>query len=122
MNTHHNLNVWKLSIRLVTDIYVATKGFPVDEKYGLTSQIRRSSVSVPSNIAEGAARRNTNEFAHFLRISLGSLAELETQLIISEQLGFIQPANNAKLLSDRTVIAKQLQSLYNKIASKSEKN
>ena len=120
MNTHHNLNVWKLSIRLVTDIYVATKGFPVDEKYGLTSQLRRCAVSVPSNIAEGAARRNTNEFAHFLRISLGSLAELETQLIISEQLGFILPSDNAKLLSDRTVIAKQLQSLYNKIASKSQ--
>jgi four helix bundle protein len=120
MNTHHNLNVWKLSIRLVTDIYVATKIFPVDEKYGLTSQIRRCAVSVPSNIAEGAARKNSTEYAHFLRISLGSLSELETQLIISNHLGYIDQVVLSRLLDDRTIVAKQLQSLYNKIASKSQ--
>jgi four helix bundle protein len=118
MNTHHNLDAWKRSIQLVTDIYVITKAFPNEERFGLISQIRRCAISVPSNIAEGAARKNATEYAHFLRISLGSLAELETQLIISNNLGHIDHKIFLKLLDDRTIIAKQLQSLHRKILSK----
>lgn len=80
--THKNLEAWKESINLVVDIYKITQQFPKDELYGLTNQIRRSAVSIPSNIAEGCARQTPKETAQFLHISLGSVAELETQLII----------------------------------------
>jgi four helix bundle protein len=86
---HKDLEVWKLSINFVTSIYKKTNSFPKEEIYGLTSQIRRAAVSIPSNIAEGAARRNKTEFRQFLYIALGSAAELETQLIISGNLNFL---------------------------------
>ena len=89
VNTHHDLEVWKRSIRYVTTIYKLTESFPSVEKFGLTSQIRRSAVSIPSNIAEGAARHSDKEFLRFLYISLGSIAELETQIIISNNLKLI---------------------------------
>ena len=82
LKTHKDLDVYQNSMELVTDIYHMTKFFPREEQYGLTSQIRRSAVSVPSNIAEGAARKSKPEFIQFLYIALGSLSELETQLII----------------------------------------
>lgn len=90
MKSHLDLNVWKESIKLVKEIYIITKCFPKEELYGLTNQIRRAVVSVPSNIAEGAARKSNKEFSQFLSISLGSLAEVETQLIISKELDYIQ--------------------------------
>ena len=89
MKTHKDLDVWRKSVSLVTSIYEVTKTFPKDEVYGLTNQIRRSSVSIPSNIAEGSARQGDKEFAHFLYISLGSLSELETQLIIANNLNYL---------------------------------
>ena len=85
---HKKMDVWKLSIELVIDVYQLTKDFPAGEKFGLTNQMRRAAISVPSNIAEGSARKSQKECAHFLRIALGSLTELETQLIISKRLGF----------------------------------
>ena len=88
MATHKELNIWKDSIDLVTKIYEQTKQFPDDEKFGLITQMRRSAISVSSNIAEGAARKNDKEFIQFLYISLGSLSELETQLIISNNLSY----------------------------------
>ncbi|MBI9073441.1 MAG: four helix bundle protein [Melioribacteraceae bacterium] len=89
LKNHKDLTVWQTSIDFVTDIYKTTKSFPKEELNGLTNQIRRASVSIPSNIAEGAARRSKNEFRQFLYISLGSLAEVETQLIISLNLKYI---------------------------------
>ena len=89
VNTHHDLDVWKRSIRYVTTIYQLTESFPSVEKFGLTSQIRRSAVSIPSNIAEGAARQSSKEFIRFLYISMGSLSELETQIIICENLNYL---------------------------------
>jgi len=89
MKTHKDLDVWKDSISLVIEIYQALKSYPSDERYGLVDQMKRSAVSIPSNIAEGAARHSDKEFIRFLHISLGSLAELETQLIISKELAFI---------------------------------
>ncbi len=89
MKTHKDLDVWRKSVSLVTSIYEVTKTFPNDEIYGLTNQTRRSSVSIPSNIAEGSARQGDKEFAHFLYISLGSLSELETQLIIANNLNYL---------------------------------
>ena len=88
--THKDLDIWKNGMALVELIYILTKNFPQGEKFGLTSQLRRAAVSIPSNIAEGAARQSTKEYIHFLYISLGSLSELETQLLIAQRLGYIQ--------------------------------
>lgn len=89
MKTHKNLDVWKNSRTFVTEVYKLTNSFPKEEMYGLTNQIRRSAVSVPSNIAEGSARQGNKEFIQFLYISLGSLAELETQLLIASDLNYV---------------------------------
>ena len=89
MKTHKDLNVWKESISLVTFIYEKTKLFPKDELYALTSQIRRSAISIPSNISEGAARESNKEFLRFLFIAQGSISELDTQLLIANNLNFL---------------------------------
>ena len=98
MRPHHELRVWQDAMELVTRIYSVTNTFPADERYGLTSQIRRASVSVPSNIAEGAARGGRKEFIHFLIISRGSLSELDTQLRIAMNLGYVTDIDS--LLAD----------------------
>lgn len=89
MSNHKELEAWKLSINFVTEIYKITQNFPKEELYGLISQIRRSAISIPSNIAEGCARQSDKELIQFLYIALGSLAEVETQLIISQNLAYI---------------------------------
>ena len=86
---HYNLEAWKLAMTLVKNIYQVTRSFPQEEIYGLTAQMRRAAVSVPSNLAEGAARTGRKEFAQFLSIAKGSLSELETQLLISAELGYL---------------------------------
>lgn len=88
---HKKLDAWKLSIDLVTNIYKVTASFPKDEQYSLTSQIRRAAVSIPSNIAEGAARQTKKEFVNYLCIAQGSLSELDTQLEIPKQLSYLNP-------------------------------
>lgn len=86
---HKNLDVWKQSVELVTLIYKLTQSFPEIEKYGIVNQMRRAAVSIPSNIAEGAARHSNAQFLQFLYYSVGSLSEIETQLIISNKLGYL---------------------------------
>ena len=86
---HKEMDVWKRSMDLAEAIYTITRAFPKEEVYGLTSQIRRAAVSIPSNIAEGAARKSNKEFLQFLSISLGSLSEVETQSQLAIRLGFI---------------------------------
>ena len=88
--THKDLDIWKLGIELVQEVYKTTAEFPKEEIYGLTNQMRRAAVSIPSNISEGAARSSKKEFIQFLYVALGSLAELETQAIISEKLGYLR--------------------------------
>ena len=99
---HKDLEAWKKSIDLVTKVYSLVNNFPEDVKFGLISQIKRAAVSVPSNIAEGAARFSNKEMLRFLDISLGSLAELETQFIIAERLNFFQ---NIDLYEDINEVA-----------------
>ena len=111
MMTHKDLDVWKKSIALVASIYKITSLFPKEEIYGLTSQIRRSAISIPSNIAEGAARNHSNEFRQFLYISLASAAELETQLIISNMLNFVDNQKSEELIHELNSISKMLQGL-----------
>jgi four helix bundle protein len=100
--------VWKRSITFVTQIYSATSTFPKHELYSLVSQLRRAAVSVPSNISEGAARKNTTEYRQFLYIALGSLSELETQLIICRNLDYLSSSDFEFLLAERDTIAKMI--------------
>ncbi|MBU1012583.1 MAG: four helix bundle protein [Bacteroidetes bacterium] len=90
MKTHKDLEVYQKSMNFVFHIYKLTDKFPKEELFGLTSQLRRAAVSIPSNISEGAARRNTKEFIQFLYHSLGSASEIETQIEISKRLNYIE--------------------------------
>jgi len=90
MNYFKELIVWQKAIELVTNTYLKSQTFPKEEIYGLTSQIRRCAVSIPSNIAEGCGRKSTKDFNNFLGIALGSSFEFETQLIICKNIGFIK--------------------------------
>jgi len=114
VKTHEDLEIWQLGIELVTQIYKMTSNFPKEELYGLTSQMRRCSVSIPSNIAEGAARNSDKEFLQFLYISLGSLSELETQLIISKNLGFLNNPNFELIVKLRRKLLNFIKYLKNK--------
>ncbi|MDR0612502.1 MAG: four helix bundle protein [Dysgonamonadaceae bacterium] len=111
MATHKDLTVWKKSMNLVLLIYKITKSFPKEELYGLVSQMRRSAVSVPSNIAEGHARGSDKELVRFLFISLGSAFELETQLIIAYHLNYIQEIDYKKAIELNDEVRKMLVSL-----------
>jgi len=93
---HDELEVWNKSMELVTDIYILTKNFPKEELYGLTNQMRRCAVSIPSNIAEGCSRFSDKETLKFLSIALGSTSELETQLIISKNIEYIKDIKQIK--------------------------
>ncbi|MGD8623945.1 MAG: four helix bundle protein [Anaerolineae bacterium] len=89
INSYRDLKIWQKGIELVKVVYALTRSFPKHETYALADQLRRSSVSVPSNIAEGQARQHTGEFRHFLYIALGSAAEVDTQIVIAQELGYI---------------------------------
>ena len=115
MSTHKDLKVWKESVELVTSIYEKTKTYPDDEKFGLTSQIRRCSVSIPSNIAEGAARNTQKDFTRFLHMSLGSAAELQTQLLISKNLGYMNSDIYEELILKTETMSKMLSGLIKSI-------
>ena len=109
---HKKLDVWKLSMELSRRIYRLTADFPDTEKFGLISQMRRAAVSVPSNLAEGAARSSANEFRNFLSIARGSLSELDTQLDLSQQLGFVGEKARLELDCLLTRIDKMLYALH----------
>jgi four helix bundle protein len=112
------LRVWQAAMTLAESVYAMSKEFPADERFGLTSQIRRAVVSVASCIAEGNARNSTKDYARFLSMASGSLAEVETQVLLSLRLGYAsQQAGNA-LLDDLRSTAKQIQALKNSIAKR----
>ena len=100
MHRFKDLEIWKISRVLCSSIYEATKDFPQEEKFGITNQMRRASVSIPSNIAEGASRKSNKDFCRFLEIAIGSCYELETQLIISNDLGFLEQNRLEALLAE----------------------
>lgn len=113
---YKELDVWKLSMELATDIYRLTSTFPQSEQFGLTSQLRRSTVSIPTNIAEGYGRRSEANFAQFLRISKGSVNEIETLLILAEELKF---AETGELRIRVAKIGSMLTNLITKVKSSS---
>jgi four helix bundle protein len=108
MKTHKDLDVWIKSIEMVTLIYEKTGAFPSYELYGITNQIRRASVSIPANLAEGAARNHRKEFSQFVGISLGSASEVETLLIISKNLKYLSGESYQKIYSDLERIIRML--------------
>lgn len=115
---HRNLEAWKQSMDLAIEVYGATETFPSQEIYGLTNQIRRAVVSVPSNIAEGAARQTKKEFANFLHIAQGSLSELDTQLELARRLGFLLETSWRDLDSRMVQIDKMLTGLIRHVTKK----
>lgn len=121
MQTYKELVVWQKSIVLVTDIYESTKDFPREEINGLTSQLRRSAVSIPSNIAEGQGRATKGEFVRFLCHARGSLFELETQIVIAAKLGYMQPKRAGHLLESVTEVARILNGLLTSLRGPSRK-
>ena len=114
MHNFKQLQVWQLSMDMVKEVYLALAEFPQEERYGLAQQLRRSSVSVPSNIAEGAGRGSQKEFAHFLNISLGSAYEVETQLMLAHQLNLLSKHRLEEIEVKMQQVQKMLFSLINK--------
>jgi len=118
MKTYRDLQVWQKSMSLVTEIYKISKAFPRDEAYGLTSQMRRCAISIPSNMAEGYGRNSINEYLYFLRIATGSLYELQTQMEISMNLYYLNRDEFDKLYELSREIERMLSSLIRKLSSK----
>ena len=108
MHRFKELDIWKRSRLFCSQIYAITSKFPESEKFGLTNQLRRASVSIPSNIAEGSSRRTNKDFSRFLEITLGSAYEIETQLTIASDLNFITPEELNNLLSELEEIIKMI--------------
>ncbi|MCL0075048.1 four helix bundle protein [Thermodesulfovibrionales bacterium] len=115
--SYRDLIVWQKSVSLVSRIYSFTQFFPMEEQFGITSQIRRAGTSIPANIAEGQARQGKKEFLQFLSIAQGSLAEVETFIIISKNLEYLTEANSEKLLTDCEETAKLLAGLKKSLQS-----
>ena len=113
INSFRDLRVWQAGMELVEQVYLLTQSFPKQEIYGLTSQIQRAAVSVPSNIAEGHTREHSKEFLHHLSIAQASLAELETQLEIAARLKYLLPEQLEKILQRVMSLGKQLYALRN---------
>src|SRR5687767_14964143 len=108
MRPHEKLDVWKKSVEMVTAVYEVTKTFPADERFGLVSQIRRAGVSIPANIAEGAARQTDKEFCQFLSIAQGSASELETELLIAKNLGYVRTEDYERIQQEVNTIARMI--------------
>lgn len=119
IRSYRDLDAWKRAIGLVKMVYIATKDFSKDELYGLTNQIRRCAISIPSNIAEGKTRQHINEYMHFLYISLSSCAELETQIIISKELKYLSKALESELLEEIDHIGRMIRNLIKNLRAPS---
>jgi len=118
MKTYRDLLVWQKSMSLVPQIYQMTKTFPKEESYGLVSQIRRCAVSIPSNIAEGYGRRSTDDYLRFLQIAISSLYELQTQIEIALNLGYLSKSNFEKAYESSREVERMLSSLTKRIKEK----
>lgn len=115
IKTFRDLRVWEKAHKLVLEIYKVTKSFPVEEKYGLVSQLRRSSASIPTNIAEGFKRKSKKDYAHFINIADGSLEETKYLLILTHDLGFLKLEDFDRLNQMSDEIGKMLHRFYSKL-------
>jgi four helix bundle protein len=118
IQTFRDLVVWQVAMELATDVYTLTHRFPKTEAFGLSSQLQRAVVSIPSNIAEGHARDSTKEFLRFISIAMGSLAEVETQLILANKLNYIEEETLGALLGKTGEIGRMLRGLQNSLKAK----
>ncbi len=114
------LEAWQLAMQLVKAIYLATKTWPRDEIYGLTSQIRRAAVAIPSNVAEGQGRNSPRDFVRFLSIAYGSLMEVQTQTLIAQDLGYVSPDASKDLMELQDRVARILNGLMRSLRAKLE--
>lgn len=112
---HRELDVWKKAMDFVVEIYCISSMFPKSEDFGLTSQMRRASVSIPSNLAEGAARKGNKEFMQFLNIAQGSISELDTQIELAYRLAYINKESHSTLINKLTEISKMLYGLAKRL-------
>jgi four helix bundle protein len=115
VRSYRELKVWQKGIELVRKIYILTQGFPKSEVSGLSSQMQRAAVSIPSNIAEGQGRQHTGEFRQFLHIAIGSAAELDTQLVVAAELGYSTTENAQPIFELILEIRKMTYALINKL-------
>lgn len=115
---HRNLDVWKRSLQLAKSIYETTQNFPNNEQYGIVAQMRRAAMSIASNIAEGAARNSKKEFLQFLNVAQGSASELDTQVELAKELGYIDHNTYQSIMTEITVISKQLYGLAKTVKNK----
>lgn len=118
MRDFRQYSVWQKAIDFTTEIYKITSSYPSSEKYGLTNQLQRATVSIASNIAEGASRTSEKDFVHFLEISLGSSFEVETQLLISKKLNYISEAQHSAIIKELDILQKQLNQFINRIRNR----
>ena len=118
VKSYQDLEVWQKDRSLVKAVYQTTAGFPSAEKFGLVNQMRRAAVSIPSNIAEGRARSGTGEFRQFISIARGSVAELETQVILSTDLGYLDSKASEDLLRQLDVLGKMLRGLNKSLTNR----
>jgi len=119
LKNYKELHVWQKAYQFCLEIYKVTKTFPNEEKYGLTSQIRRAAISIPSNIAEGYGRKSSGEYIQFLYVAYGSNCELETQLLLSGDLGYIEKIGLESLLKSVGDIERMLKALIRSLQKKS---
>lgn len=117
MKSHLELDVWQQSMQLVTDAYRMTAGLPNDEKFGLTSQIRRCAVSIPANIAEGSGRQGRREYAHHVSIAQGSASELDTLIRVAQQLGYADDSIADALIEQTRSVARMLAGLHRSLTT-----
>jgi four helix bundle protein len=115
VRNYSDLIAWRKAMDLVEGIYAATRQFPKEELYGLTSQVRRAAVSIPSNIAEGQGRKSTNEFLHHLAIAYGSLREVETQILIAGRLLYLKQEEVNRLLESSAEVGRLINGLSNSL-------
>jgi len=120
LKNYKELNVWKKAYELCVEIYKVTQGFPKEERYGLTSQIRKAAVSVPSNIAEGYGRKNIREYIQALYIAYGSLCELETQMMLAGEFCYLKPKDLERLLQEMGDIERMLKGLIRALENKAK--
>jgi len=118
VSSYQDLDAWKMGVALVKAVYVLTRGFPSDERFGLTSQLRRAAVSIPSNIAEGWGRGSTQEYVRFLRVARGSLYEVETQLTIACELSLATTEQVEAVKQDADQVGRVLAGLIKSIERK----
>lgn len=117
---YKDLEVWQKAMALTKAIYQATTTFPSEERFGLVNQVRRAAVSIPSNLAEGHARAGVGEFRHFVSIAMGSTAELETQVLLSADLGYLNTQAKNILLSQLDIVGKMLRGLHKSLGARKQ--